>query len=70
MGSNKPKTLRVRCNPELFKHFKRIAADYNDYEEALQIIIDGYERYTKLHPEYTLTKDAKYVVVKSEPVIK
>jgi len=57
MGGSEERTiLRIRCRAELFRCFKRIAADYDDYEDALEMLIDGYQRYLKTFPNFPKTK--------------
>lgn len=37
--SEQPTILRIRCKKRLFLDFKRIAVDYENYEEALEVIM-------------------------------
>lgn len=34
-----PTILRIRCKNKTFTNFKRIAVDYKNYEEALEVIM-------------------------------
>lgn len=43
MGSNERTILRIRCSEDLFRRFKKVAADFKDYEEALEQIMDVYQ---------------------------
>jgi len=56
--------LRIRCSRELFRRFKKLAVDYDNYENALEALINVYERSAELHPELILTKKkpGRYVV--------
>ena len=45
-------TLRIRCGRNNFKKFKRIAADYDDYEKTLEMLMEAYEKYLLLYPEF------------------
>jgi hypothetical protein len=65
MGSDEGRTiLRIRCSRELFRRFKKLAVDYDNYENALEALIHVYERSIELHPELIMTKKkpGKYVV--------
>ncbi len=37
--SEQPTILRIRCKKKTFLNFKRIAVDYENYEETLETII-------------------------------
>jgi len=37
--SEQPTILRIRCKNKTFLNFKRIAVDYENYEEALEVIM-------------------------------
>lgn len=52
MGSDQRSILRIRCYKKVYREFKKIAVDYEDYEEALEILIDVYKRYISIHPEF------------------
>jgi hypothetical protein len=56
--------LRIRCSRELFRRFKKLAVDYDNYENALEALINIYERSAELHPELILArkKPGRYVV--------
>lgn len=56
MQNDERTTLKIRCSKELFRKFKRIAADYDTYEKALVAIIKHHKRYSEPFkgPRYTL----------------
>jgi len=47
MGSSERTILRIRCSKVLFRRFKKVAADFKDYEEALDQIMDFYAKHAK-----------------------
>jgi len=63
MSVNERTILRIRCSKGLFRSFKKVAADYDDYEEALEVLIDAYKNYISIYPESPRSvsdKDVKY----------
>ena len=38
----KDRTLRIRCSSDTLKRFRRIASSFDDYEQALNAIMDLY----------------------------
>ena len=40
--------LRIRCDEQNFKRFKRFAVDFSNYEKALVSLLEMSERYPEL----------------------
>jgi hypothetical protein len=40
MMAKKTRDLRIRCSEEVYRAFKRYAADYDSYEEALISLLE------------------------------
>lgn len=47
-----PAMIRIRCRRSIFRRFKKIAVDFDDYEEALVKLMDVFERFGKLEGKY------------------
>lgn len=46
MGEPTERTiLRIRCSKQLFRKFKKIAADYDNYELTLDFLLTCHEKY-------------------------
>ena len=58
MGSDTETTLRIRCSRELYRRFKKIAADHDTYEKALEQLIKTYEQ----HAPPRLVKEGTYQI--------
>jgi len=50
MESDQRSILRIRCYKKVYREFKKIAVDYDDYEEALEVLIDVYKKYVSIYP--------------------
>lgn len=48
---NSPEILRIRCKRKNFLTFKRIAVDYDNYEQALEQIMLNHVKYIQSSPE-------------------
>lgn len=53
-------TLRIRCKRSTFRRFKKVAADFDDYEEALTALLVSFEHFGRV-PEI----GGRYVVEKA-----
>jgi len=42
-GRPKTKILKIRCSEETYIRFRKIAAEFKDYEEALNVLMDNYK---------------------------
>lgn len=56
MSHDKDVTLRIRCKLDVFRKFKKVAVDFNNYEEALIAIMDTFEQYGKIEGKYKILK--------------
>ena len=43
MESKSRAILRIRCERELFRRFKKLAVDFESYEDALKELLNFYE---------------------------
>ena len=63
MESSERTILRIRCSKALFRRFKKVAADFKDYEEALEQIMGFYVEYAKT---FTQEKGVRFTVTERD----
>lgn len=42
--SEKDEMISIRCTPKLKTQFKRVAADFEDYSEAMKFFVNHYDK--------------------------
>ena len=47
-GTRKKAILYIRCNPETYEKFKKIAGRFSDFDECLSELIRVYERFSEM----------------------
>lgn len=64
MERNERVILRIRCSKTLFRQFKKISIDFDDYESALQALLILYDKYSDMVPQLQDSKKqlGKYVL--------